>query len=830
MRLMEGFVTMKNSRAACLLRALFAAVLLASTLAVGQEGEGDGEGGYDAPYFQADFTQDLNSWTSALVNPALLYRVNQMHAAMAFYRWGLDRGNMGYQDFSFFYPIRLNHTAGLTVLHARNTMERVKSGTDNEADMMGLVSYQDLWMIGNYGVRVLPWLMLGGNVKLRSQAQFGQNAFSKVPGLDVGIYINPIDHYQFGDLGISLTAQDILPTQTPWTFDLENGVNFDAGDLITVSRGRVGLRYSGLNDNLVVSFEMLVDNAFRDIFANLPWNEFKNALLTMAEGERPDLSAKDIADMFPIAFRWGFHAKYMFIPQIWFKGGWTNNNIPYLGFSYNLLYPMPEMINYLTVDYNFGYSFIENSADLNDERGLVMMLRLAADFGRTREQKESKRLYDRLVVAPMDAYQEAMRLYTAGKYWEASFAYGKLISLYPTFYLNDKAVYYMGDCYKQLYMNETAREVFREALDEYTTSDMRAHYLYGVMSLDYREDNYEEAMRNHSFIINLYPESEIVGEAEYLAGEIEFAQQHYDEARRHLELVKPTDPSYMYAQFTLGVVNYQMGREQAAIQSLRLVVEDTSSRTADVKLQHAAAVKLGHVYFESKDEQGQFNKLRNAVESYSVVPEGASPNGDEALLGTAWSWAKAGRPQETLQKADRLIALHPKSPFVPEAHLLRGYSLMLLKRHGDAIPAFERCLEAAAGEFLTDEHVKARKVQFDQVSDGFTPVAERIKRNAMRKPTPRSVEERTELYKGYETFSKENKAFFEYRVLAKSHKNFFMQKEQIIEDATFALAKATNYMKTRQVDKAVQGLRGAEAEVDAEIERLRQQLEEGGGE
>jgi tetratricopeptide (TPR) repeat protein len=808
---MEGFGKMKNTRAACFTRVLFAAVILAAAFAAGQ----DGEGGYDAPYFQADFTQDLNSWTSALVNPALLYRVNQMHASMAFYRWGLDRGNMGYQDFSFFYPMRLNHTVGLTVLHARNTMERIKS-TDNDDIDGTLVSYQDLWLVGNYGVRVLPWLMVGGNVKLRSQMQFGQAAFSKVPGLDVGVYINPIDHYQFGDLGISLSAQDILPTQTPWELNMESP-DFSSTDLITVSRGRAGLRYSGLNDNLVVSFEILVDNAFRDIMAALPWDEFKKAIMSGNVDSIP--SAKAIADNFPIALRWGFHAKYMFIPQIWFKGGWTNNNIPYLGFSYNLLYPLPEMINYLNVDYNFGYSFLENSAHLNDERGLVMMIKASADFGRTREQKESKRLYDRLVVAPMDAYQEAMRLYTAGKYWEASFAYGKLISLYPTFYLNDKAVYYMGDCYKQLYMNQTAREVFREALDEYTTSDMRAHYLYGVMSLDYREDNYDEAMRNHAFIINLYPESEIVGEAEYLAGEIEFARQNYDEARRHLELVKPTDPSYMYAQFTLGVVNYQTDREQAAIQNLKLVIEDTSSKAPDVKLQHAAAVKLGHVYFESG------NKLREAVESYSIVPENASPNGDEALLGIAWSWAKAGQPQLALQKAERIVALHPKSPFVPEAHLLRGYALMLLKRHGDAIPAFERCLAAAEGEFLTDENVKTRKVQFDQVSDGFTPVSERIKRNALRKPTPRSVEERTELYKGYEAFAKENKEFFEYRVLAKSHKNFFMRKEEIVEDATYALAKATNFMKSRKTSEALEKIRGTGQEVDAEIERLRQELE-----
>jgi len=820
---------MKTKRAACSIRVLSAVVLLGAVLAAGQD-NGDGEGGYDAPYFQADFTQDLNSWTSALVNPALLYRVNQQHASVAYYGWGLDRGSMGYMDMSYFFPVRLNHTVGLTVLVARNSMERV-TAEDAEAEVSSgqTVTYQDLWFIGNYGVRVLPWLMLGANVKLRTQAQFGTNAVSKVPGLDVGVYINPFDHYQYGDLGISLNAQDILPTQTPWEYAVGDGpgdFKVTPTDLITVSRARLGVRYSVFNDELVGSFEILIDNAFRDIFAALPWGEFQDAIKSGNVNEvKGKLSSDEISKMFPTAVRWGLHVKYMFIPQIWLKGGWTNNNIPYLGFNYNLIYPLPEMINYLNIDYNFGYSFIDNSASMDDERGLVMMVRASADFGRTREQKESKRLYDRLVVAPMDVYQQAMRLYTAGKYWEASFAYGKLMSLYPTFYLNDKAVYYMGDCYKELYMNNTAREVFKDALEEYTTSDMRANYLYGIMSLDYREDNYDEAMRNHSFIINLYPESDIVGEAEYLAGEIEFARGNEVAAREHFEKVKPSDKSYLYALYTLSVINYHEDKEEAAIQNLRRIVSDTTSKKAVDLLQNAAAVKLGHIYFESKGADGK-GRLREAVEAYGMVPEGASPSGDEALLGAAWAWIKAGQPKMAFEKADKIVNMHPKSPFVPEAHLLRGYTLMQQNRYAGAVPMFEKALETANGKFLTAEDVATRKVQYDSEMEVFAPTADKIKKNAMRKPTPRSVEERPELQKGYERFAKEHKEFFDYKMLEKSHRNFFMQKEQIIEDATFALAKATRLINSSKAVKEMQKSSGTEGKIDAEIEKLRKQLEE----
>ncbi|MBD3344355.1 MAG: hypothetical protein GF401_04755, partial [Chitinivibrionales bacterium] len=62
---------------------------LVSLLGVGPAFSYVGTGGYDAPYFQADFYQDLGDYTSGLVNPALLYRVNQIHFDAGFYRWAL---------------------------------------------------------------------------------------------------------------------------------------------------------------------------------------------------------------------------------------------------------------------------------------------------------------------------------------------------------------------------------------------------------------------------------------------------------------------------------------------------------------------------------------------------------------------------------------------------------------------------------------------------------------------------------------------------------------------------------------------------------------------
>ncbi|NLW31610.1 MAG: hypothetical protein GXY77_09160, partial [Fibrobacter sp.] len=90
---------------------------------------GSNGGGYDAPYFQSDFSQDLTDWSSALVNPALLYRVNQLHVdLLGLYRWGIGNKSLGYQHIGALLPVRRNHTLGLTLLFSRGSVQKTKFG------------------------------------------------------------------------------------------------------------------------------------------------------------------------------------------------------------------------------------------------------------------------------------------------------------------------------------------------------------------------------------------------------------------------------------------------------------------------------------------------------------------------------------------------------------------------------------------------------------------------------------------------------------------------------------------------------------------------------
>jgi len=766
-------------------------------------------GGYDAPFLQADFTQSLLEWSSPLVNPALMYRVNQMHFNLSAYRWAFFKENsLGYLHGSALFPLRRNHTVGVSLIGGGSMVEKTSIDAWGSVEQGEDVRYQDFWVIGNYSWRIIPELTLGANLKFRFQNQFGERwGASRVPGVDIGAYYNPLDHYRFGDLGVSLCLQDLVPTQMTWK-------NEDNHPEVTVNRVRMGLRYAAFNDNLVFAVEYLADNMLGELFKG--WESYKQ--MYMAEADSMGGLAGDLS----VAHRCGFHAKYQFIPAIWLKAGWTNNNFPYLGFDYNMMFSLPEMINYLSFDLNFGYNFIESlmrSGNKREERGLSFAGNLSLDFGPTREQRESKRLYDKLILAPMDAYNEAMRLYLAGKYWEAGFAFGKVLSLFPTFHLNDKATWYLGNCYRSLYMNDIARQVYKEALEEYTTSETRSKYLYGLQALDYREGKYEDALKNHAFIVNLYGESDIRPDADYLAGQIHFQRKNYNVAEQLLANIMPGDPNYLYAQYTLAIINIENNKEQAAVQNLTYIINDTTQEASDQLLQDGANTKLGHLYYEMGDQ------LRLAVESYQRVPVG-SPYGDEALLGTAWAWIKVNQPNVALQTIEKLISNYGESPLIPESFLIKGYALMLLRRNAEAVSALEQSLVACKRSFVTEEELDAKKVSFDTYTQQYAPTADRIKKNALRKPTNKTLEERPELQKEFEKFAKESKDFFNYTLLAKSHSRFFMRKEEILVDADYALAKATRMVNAGKGAKIIEQHRKEETKIDEKIDNLKRELDE----
>ncbi len=773
----------------------FLMVLLA--LSADLRAQNSGTAGYTAPYLGGDFIQTLSDWTSPLVNPALTANVNQMHIDLGYYGYAVGDNGLGYQEGTFLLPILRDHTVGLTALYAGANINPYAA---DQTPLSSGSSFQDIWLIPSYGYRVAPWLLVGGNLKMEFVNQFSNTYEVSTPGLDLGIYINPFDSYRdwIGDLGVSVSLQDIFPTRI-------------SGDsTVEVNRARIGLRWSGLNDNLVADGELEIDNALISLFQG--WSAYKS-MFRDASGQ---------GTLVP-AYREGFHVKYQFIPAIWVKAGWTNNNIPYLGFNWNTMWLLPDWINHADFDFNLGYAlFDQNTGASQSDRGFTTMFKIGADFGRSREQVLSKNLYYVLIIAPMDAYGEAMRLYAAGKYWDAGFKFGEVLALFPTFENNDRVKWYLADCYTRLQMGTIAREVLKEALEEYTTSDMRPKYIYGLERLDYQEGKYDDALKNYSFVTGLFPESDIRSDADYLAGEIQFQRRNYNVAEQLLSRLKRGDASYLYAQYTLAVINIEKDKTDAAIANLSAIVQDSTLQGADQLLADAANLKLGHLYFENAEKIK--NGLKQAARCYQKVPE-ESPYRDEAVLGIAWTLIKSQRPNEAKDAINYIISSLPESPLVPEAYLIRGYALMEDKNYADAVSSLDQCLAACKHPFVTDSNLAQRKAENDEFMKKFVPIEERIKKNSLRKPTNKTIEDQTAMDRDYQDLVKESHEYFTYQLMAKSHARFFKRKDEVMADAEYALAKATSMLKSQNLREKVDQQQLEHEKIEKQKKQLQEEIE-----
>jgi len=68
---------------------------------------------------------------------------------------------------------------------------------------------------------------------------------------------------------------------------------------------------------------------------------------------------------------------------------------------------------------------------------------------------------------------------------------------------------------------------------------------------------------------------------------------------------------------------------------------------------------------------------------------------------------------------------------------------------------------------------------------------------------------------------------------AKSHSRFFKRKDEVIADAEYALAKATNMVKTQKASEVIQGqkedmkkIQTEKEKIEAEIRRIEQQKQQ----
>jgi TolA-binding protein len=392
-------------------------------------------------------------------------------------------------------------------------------------------------------------------------------------------------------------------------------------------------------------------------------------------------------------------------------------------------------------------------------------------FVHTSRAQGHQKLYDQIIIMPMAEYSDGMRLYTSKKYWDAAFAFGRALAIYPKSPENEDRLYYLGCSFGFLRLDSLAEQVFTMWIQKYGNGPKLPDVLFGLMNVNYRSGLDSAALSTYARIVVL-GETPVRYSADCLAGQIYFRQGDYDAAEELLQGIPSSSAEYPVAQYALASVYTVRGQSSPAQTALARIVADTAAPDSIVD---AAYLKMGHLYFEE-------DELRNAVNAYQHVPEG-SPEADEAKLGIAYCWLRVNQGGYCVQEAMKLLFTSPHSPYSPEAALLAGYGYAMMRKHDDAKRLAKQCISGlSADSFDTLELVKIRDSLSMRVAR-FAPFAREIFTNCFTHPTNATVERRKSLYEEFELFAHDNRRLFECELEIQKRTKYLKNRASLLEKA-----------------------------------------------
>lgn len=784
---------------------VLAAMLLALTPAYGATEDGGGQ----SPYLMSDALLSFSDWTSIIANPALLTEVDVKTVSLGGYFLLQDAG---YQYFSLAWPIGFRHTLAFSFFYAGLTN---MDSYDQDGNLQGLFSFGEPNLMLSYGFRLMPFMSVGVNGYLIQRNMAG-NAISNTSGLglggDVGVVFNPIHHYRYGNLNIGLCVQNTTLMEeveslgskvTSYTTNIKSAVSYRTLRDRLVLDGDVYLEdfLIGEDDYAAVNYDLLELDTPSVDSSVIPYDTTEY-----------DTVYRSVKKSIPIRF--GAHVKFFFLRGLGIKLGLNNNFeslVPNIGF---ILYAKRiNVFRKMQITYDIGNknhfgSWSENTHSLN----------FAFQIGKSREEIQSLGLYRKLIIAPMNDFNEAMRLYLAGKYWEASFAFGKVIAKYPAFHKIDMAALYMGKCYEYLQVNDAARAIYKDALKKYTTSDLRSRYIYQTQNLDYKEGKYEDALKNYALISNLYGTTDIKPDADYVAGQVYYKKKGYGQAKQVLSAVPAGNGNYGYAQYTLAIIALEEKKMDEAITHMSNVVAIVPKNNSERALQEAAYTKLGHLYYEEV-------KLKDAYINYSKVPVD-SRFADEALLGSAWCFVKGNQYAKAIELSNSLISNCPKSLLLPEAYLVIGYCNTLQTDYASAKINFEKCISLCKKEVMSDDQIREKNAEFNSSKKEFTEMYTEIMSNALKRPNERILEERANMLDKYKQYQQTMREQLVFQATTEQISKFRRSKQKILKDAEYALATAIQLEQSGKKQEILDDYKKEEKEREDELERLQRELQE----
>jgi tetratricopeptide (TPR) repeat protein len=579
-------------------------------------------------------------------------------------------------------PIRLYQTVGLTIM-GENGNDVVGYVFQNQ-DLLkaGTTRNNNFLFMGSYAIN--PWgkISVGSNLNLVYQGNFGEPGWGL--GADLGISYRITDHPDFGYHVVGIAYRNLFSPKVSASKDMPYSAQIKTQYHASFFKNRMFVDYQICMSDLNSRPSLFLDNRKFD------WD------MELQVGVSPIPYLKMMA--FTDINQW--------------------NDLGSFGLVFGVNMPNVNMGKELA----FHYQFRQNlQADLLGSHSLYG----SAQLGRHREELYAMRLVNKGKYALNNLYTRAMRSYHNQDYWDAYFAFSRLLADYPKFFKSDAVAYFAASCLEFLDMRSAALQAYKKVKEKYPQSSYAVQADLGILRLYYRNGNYVQVKRQYEVISGSDVSDSIKQHAAYYMGETEIILGNYKQAASVFEQITEDHSLYSFAQHSLATVHVFLnsGNRVVEMHLLNAINGQVAQTAAQKEIVNRSLIMLGYLYYEEK-------AMAKAVTALRMIPK-ESYYYEDAQLGLGWAAVKSRQWQDCIDVGKQIEAVSKKKIIQSEGQLLQAYGYLLQKNYSVAEKYLMMASKTMEGYKLAGDDVsKKHALQYDSIRTTYDSLAEEITRIA----------------------------------------------------------------------------------------------------
>jgi len=666
-----------------------------------------------------------------------------------------------------------------------------------QIDSIGKVSNRNNLFLVSYARNIWRGLSIGANLGLSMNTNFERdmsNWLYNISG-DIGITYRLLLHPVIGEHVIGASFQNILQ---PVLDNLSLPSNFSVAGYTN------NIKFSWLGYFLERQLEAGLDITTKNLYSSLA-----HANITIDTGGGIGISAKNVVE-YDYNFRIGGWIMRML--NIYYLMGNIRQPNEYYGFAAGVNVPHLNEGRDLQILYQFIGMPME-------ERVSTHSFYFRSAFGLHREEMYARKMARVLDLAPNELYNKACKLYYEKKYWDAFFVFSQILVQFPGFFKNDLVEYYRASCLENLDMREIAAQNYREVKTDYPKSSIIPNADLGLMRIAYRDNNSAGVSEQFSLLNRSDVPDSLKYHAYYLMAQQNIKDKNYSAAIQLLSNIPDNHPEYPFAQHSMAVAHVLTYNMEEALNALGNCIESKAQTNAQKEIINRSYLFLGYIFYEQL-------ALSKAITALRMVPK-ESYYYEDALLGMAWTALRARQWNDCSNYGQELQKVSKKLPLQCEGSLLEAYSNLMQKNYTRSLEILTGASKKAQSLVApSPDTLEAERVKYRVNRKTYEVLAFDANKISLELPSSIVLHQTDSLHK-LQISGKEKLDNFEIFANEFYRLSFFSRNiEDIKSDIEYALAIVQKISQQTDKSDIQQKMEQKQKELDEEIKKLKQQIEE----